>query len=648
MAVVLHRKKTRSRGTSQQSEEPFSSDSSANPSQLAPISSNVFPFGVPISVEGDPWTHAAFSPLHDDDTWSSQRHHSHDSAFAQQEGPQEEEAAYRDALIHFRRLAAVNRSNDSAFPIDDDDEDIRSRHGQHRPPPSAFEPSSSTSSAPESNSFSYYREYFVEQKRLGGGAFGSVYLVSHVVASHVLGLYAVKKMPANDARRLSQSLSEVMALQSIPQHKNITRYYHAWIEPEARIADFGPSIPCLFLLQEYASAGSLEDLLLRPFDLDESDVWSLFVDAVSGVSHLHLHGVIHRDLKPSNLLLQPRPVAPPSSEPHRGAHQAYERLVLLVGDLGSVSRTRSGSFLTDPTQGMSLEYMAPEMLFDERGVVFANEKTDAWALGVCLYRMAYKSFPWDALVQPAHTAGVEQTQRCVRSFIEAVAANTFEFPSTPQRSSALKRCLAALLNPLPERRLSVSSLLQIDFIRSIKRARSSPLPAEQTPRHRSETLRLSVAPAAEPQMKANDHIPITATMLSVALFSVHFLLVSIYTPSTIANAFATLEISLHVFALVRPDNPTRIRSILLGLACVAFLASVPLVLASPLAFFARFGLLIRAIFPGRAKSWWAYFLGLSRRDTTVKTAQPRENDSTTPASVAVAKRPRSGSALMRM
>jgi hypothetical protein len=202
-------------------------DSTPNSSQLTRIINDdrtVFPYGVPISVEGDPWLNDGPTPHQDDDPWTSHRNQINDAVFAQQEG-HEEDFAYRDALVHFRRLATLHDAPESTTYAP---QDAFGRFQSHQPPPHSHSgehplPFFSSSSSSSSSSFSYYREFFVEQKRLGGGAFGSVFLVSHVVANHVLGLYAVKKMPANDARRLSLSLSEVRALQSIPQHKNITR-----------------------------------------------------------------------------------------------------------------------------------------------------------------------------------------------------------------------------------------------------------------------------------------------------------------------------------------------------------------------------------------------------------------------------------------
>jgi serine/threonine protein kinase len=45
-----------------------------------------------------------------------------------------------------------------------------------------------------------------------------------------------------------------------------------------------------------------------------TEIWSLFLDIVQGLAHLHQQNIVHRDLKPPNLLLQ-------YDERNRHAHQ---------------------------------------------------------------------------------------------------------------------------------------------------------------------------------------------------------------------------------------------------------------------------------------------------------------------------------------
>lgn len=60
----------------------------------------------------------------------------------------------------------------------------------------------------------------------------------------------MKKIPVGDSRQwLANALKEVRVLERL-RHPNIVSYYHSWLE-RAQTTDFGPEVPCLFILMEY-------------------------------------------------------------------------------------------------------------------------------------------------------------------------------------------------------------------------------------------------------------------------------------------------------------------------------------------------------------------------------------------------------------
>ncbi|RKO98750.1 hypothetical protein CXG81DRAFT_15493, partial [Caulochytrium protostelioides] len=106
----------------------------------------------------------------------------------------------------------------------------------------------------------YYDRFFVEQRRLGRGAGGSVFLCQHMLDGIVLGHFAVKTVPVGESRRwLAKTLGEVHLVQGL-RHPNIIAYKHAWLE-HRQLTRFGPPVPCLFILMEYANGGNLEEYL---------------------------------------------------------------------------------------------------------------------------------------------------------------------------------------------------------------------------------------------------------------------------------------------------------------------------------------------------------------------------------------------------
>ncbi|KAI1318513.1 putative serine/threonine-protein kinase iks1 [Mortierella claussenii] len=115
----------------------------------------------------------------------------------------------------------------------------------------------------------YYERFFMEQKKLGRGFRGSVFLCQHVLDGIHLGEYAIKKVAVGDNHDwLVQMLREVHLLERL-HHPNIVAYKHAWLENH-QLHKFGPEVTCLFILMECANGGNLEEYIERPPDITRS------------------------------------------------------------------------------------------------------------------------------------------------------------------------------------------------------------------------------------------------------------------------------------------------------------------------------------------------------------------------------------------
>jgi len=244
----------------------------------------------------------------------------------------------------------------------------------------------------------YYSRFFIEEKKLGAGSFGAVYLCRHVMDEIELGVFAVKKLAlGDDTKRLKQVVREVKALERL-RHLNIIDYKHSWIEV-SRHSQFCPWVPFLFILMEFCNAGSLEDLIWpsgfergatnnreKATLLSEEMIWSIFLDVVRGLRHLHSRSILHRDLKPSNILLNVDEA--PTSE----ASSTTTVPRALLSDFGTCEilgdRTMSGHV----HGGYAIEFMAPERLRGEE----SDEPADMWSAGLVLYAMCYGDLPYHA------------------------------------------------------------------------------------------------------------------------------------------------------------------------------------------------------------------------------------------------------------
>lgn len=240
-----------------------------------------------------------------------------------------------------RRLVQPIRSRQTSGSVDSPDTvyvDI-----PVRAPPS---PSGISSSA---FSPGYFDRFFVQEKELGRGGKGVVLLVKHVLDNVVLGQFACKRVPVGDDHEwLKKVLVEVQLLQYL-SHQHLVSYRHVWLE-DVKLSNFGPSVPCAFILQQYCNAGDLQNYISNSAEISEpsqslkerarrhsrhlttpklelqgrklqfEEIYSFFKDITSGLNHLHVNGYIHRDLKPSNCLL----------------HDTGHGLRVLVSDFGEV------------------------------------------------------------------------------------------------------------------------------------------------------------------------------------------------------------------------------------------------------------------------------------------------------------------------
>ena len=292
----------------------------------------------------------------------------------------------------------IYQSFETPSPISDHKRDIHAGTAQSAPgiSSSAFSPG-------------YFKRFFVEERELGRGGRGVVLLVKHELDGVSLGHFACKRVPVGDDHEwLRKVLVEVQLLQYL-SHQHLVSYRHVWLE-DVKLSNFGPSVPCAFILQQYCNAGDLQkyvtqpdhgndtlhhqlqararrrssarpetpsDLTGRKLQFDE--IYSFFKDITSGLNHLHVNGYIHRDLKPSNCLL----------------HDSGQGLMVLVSDFGEVQIEDMIRKSTGATGTVS--YCSPEVLQREYpSGPFGNftTKSDVFSLGMILYFLCFARLPY--------------------------------------------------------------------------------------------------------------------------------------------------------------------------------------------------------------------------------------------------------------
>lgn len=264
--------------------------------------------------------------------------------------------------------------------------------------------------SPQSFNDGFFKRNFIEERVLGKGGKGIVLLVKHVLGSNDLGQFACKRVPVGDSPEwLRKVLVEVQTLKKLSHH-NLAPYHHAWLE-RAKVSSFGPTVPCVFILQRYCEAGDLHRYVCGPTQSQSSPqelkarmrrrsrgepdppsglsggprrlqietIYSLFKDITNGLRYLHKKNLIHRDLKPSNCLLT----------------MEANKLQAVVSDFGEVQSEDAVRASTGSTGTVS--YCAPEVLqrVGPQGP-YGNftYKSDIFSLGMVLYFLCFGTLPY--------------------------------------------------------------------------------------------------------------------------------------------------------------------------------------------------------------------------------------------------------------
>lgn len=196
-------------------------------------------------------------------------------------------------------------------------------------------------------------------RALGGGNYSLVY---HARDRALDAEKAIKVLRVNDPSLFLVSLEEAQILNRC-RHKNIVTINEANILPV-----LGQQRVVLDL--EFMPGGSVQDALSRNW-LSLSTAVTYMRDALFGLEHAHLQGILHRDIKPANILL--------------------DGIAVKLSDFGLA--TNPGAGLIGSAQGYT-PHLPPEY-FTSRTT---SPLTDIFAAGITLYRMVSNIRDWRGLL----------------------------------------------------------------------------------------------------------------------------------------------------------------------------------------------------------------------------------------------------------
>jgi serine/threonine protein kinase len=191
-------------------------------------------------------------------------------------------------------------------------------------------------------------------KRIGRGGFGEVWLAER--RTKFVTTKVAVKLPLEEQVDVETIKLEAVLWEQASGHPNVL--------PLIEADEYDGQI---IIVTEYASEGSLEQLLEKTGSLPAKRAVELAIGILNGLEFLHSRKIIHRDVKPGNILIQ----------------GAIPRLT----DFG-ISRVLKSTSTSMSSSGTPA-YMAPEA-FDRKRTV----QTDIWSAGAVLYQMLSGKLPF--------------------------------------------------------------------------------------------------------------------------------------------------------------------------------------------------------------------------------------------------------------
>lgn len=281
------------------------------------------------------------------------------------------------------------------------------------------------------------RSFFIVDKHLGSGSFGTVNLVHDVSTGHACARKQFNKRPELQLAKWSENVRREVRIMRENPHVSNHGLAPRQIQSDSlkenivNVVDFW-EYPEPFLFMPYFSLGNLADQYEKN-SIGPEDTNSILFQALSALACLHPNGVAHRDMKPQNILVA-----------------SLNPLTIKVADFGFAndkSDLKSGV-------GTAL-YMAPEI---GNGGSY-KPSVDIWSLGIIALQYT-NGLPWSGSVRDEGLTS-ELSRWCNRI---VYAVNHW----SSQKPCGLTNLLAnAMLKMKPEERSSASECLEKGYAMGI-------------------------------------------------------------------------------------------------------------------------------------------------------------------------------------
>ncbi|MGC4091141.1 MAG: serine/threonine-protein kinase [Polyangiaceae bacterium] len=210
------------------------------------------------------------------------------------------------------------------------------------------------------------------ERVLGAGGMAVVVAARHVQLQQLVAIKLLKPESLRQPGALERFLREARAVARLRS------------EHVSRVLDVGTlESGAPYMVMEFLEGRDLSELLNERGPLPLELSVSLVHQACKGLGEAHALGIVHRDVKPQNLFLTNTPEGTPRLKVlDFGISKSNAAM-----EHGWGSLTQTHAILGSPL------YMAPEQMRSSR---LADARSDVWALGVVLFELLTKRWPFEA------------------------------------------------------------------------------------------------------------------------------------------------------------------------------------------------------------------------------------------------------------
>ncbi|KAJ2875574.1 serine/threonine protein kinase, partial [Coemansia asiatica] len=261
---------------------------------------------------------------------------------------------------------------------------------------------------------------------IGAGNFAKVWLAIHKQTGVACACKVIETKKHLFSTGLTKVFKREVNIMKQLRHPNIVPLHELHIDKDR-----------IYIFMEYLEAGDLFAYLTDHGPFSESVCRPIFRQICSAVRYLHANGITHRDIKLDNILIK--------------SSVANETPWVKIADFGLARAVGDGELMR--TICGTPSYLAPEIICRGSSSTPYSKSVDIWALGVMLYALHLKSFPFNNQINNGDPADVT-----MESYTKA-GNFTANSPAYAGLSEPLRDLLAGMLQINPDQRMAVDAVI---------------------------------------------------------------------------------------------------------------------------------------------------------------------------------------------